>query len=215
MQGRPFQPRDSSYYNQRRGNNQNSKHRRNDRIRVLQVRLIGSDGQQIGIVNTSDALTMAKREGLDLVEISPTAKPPVCRILDYGKFLYEEEKREKANKKTKVQKLKEVKFRVGIDSHDYQTKIRHAEMFLYNGNKVKLTLAFRGREMERTDLGFEVVRKAIADLAHMGTADMAPKLSGKSISITFSPVIESKRKLKYSTERTEIEEEEDDEDDEE
>src|SRR5690606_13516670 len=133
------------------------------RIRAREVRLIGPDGKQIGILPTPDALKLARQHGLDLVEISPTAKPPVCRILDFGKYMYEESKKKKESH-SHTTKIKEVKFRVRIEQHDYMTKLRHAEEFLFMGNKVKITLQFRGREMEHTGLGMDVVRRAIADL---------------------------------------------------
>lgn len=171
--------------------------RKNDRIRAREVRVIGPDGKQVGILQTIDALKLAKQYGLDLVEIAPTAKPPVCRILDFGKFMYEESKKKKESAHHTT-KIKEVKFRVRIEQHDYMTKLRHAEEFLYKGNKVKITLQFRGREMEHTGLGMDVVRRAISDLALVGHADSEPRLAGRTINVIMSPLPQAKRKLKFN-----------------
>ena len=170
--------------------------RRNERIRVPEIRLIGPDGSQVGVVSTRDALAKAKELGLDLVEISPTARPPVCRILDYGKYKYELSKKQKDNKGTTT-KLKEIKFRLNIDQHDYVTKLRRAEAFLGKGNKVKISLMFRGREMEHKDLGFDVIKRAIDDLIGTGTVDSSPKLVGRNITLTLSPLPANKRKYKF------------------
>ncbi len=153
-----------------------------------------------------EALRIAKEAGLDLIEVSPTARPPVCRIMDFGKFLYEESKKKKDSKQHTT-KLKEVKFRVRIDEHDFMTKIRRAEEFLFEGNKVKLTLTFRGREMEHTDLGFERVNTAVETLNHVGTPDAPPKLVGRNITMIVSPLPENKRQLKYALEEDEEAEE--------
>lgn len=173
--------------------------RRNERIRAPEIRVIGPTGTQLGILATRDALALAKEAGLDLVEVSPNATPPVCRILDYGKFLYEQSKKEK-DKKSYSTKLKEVKFRVRTDQHDYITKVRHAEEFLGKGNKVKLTLMFRGREMEHTELGFETINRAVQDLSTMGTLDQDARLIGRSISLTLSPLPANKRKPRFHVE---------------
>lgn len=150
----------------------------------------------VGVMPTKKALELAKEVGLDLVEVAPNSRPPVCRILDYGKYQYEQSKRQKESKQTS-QKLKEVKFRVKIDTHDYVTKIRRAEEFLDKGNKLKLTLMFRGREMEHQDLGFETVRRAITDLETMATQDNEPRMAGRNISVTLSPLPANRRKRKY------------------
>jgi len=173
--------------------------RRNDRIRVPEVRVIGPDGTQVGVMKTREALELAKKAGLDLVEVSPTAKPPVCRVIDFGKYKYEQSKREKDKKTTSTgSKLKEVKFRVRTDQHDYMTKLRNAEGFLLKGFKLKITLMFRGREMEHTELGFDVVRRAIADLEHIAKPDGEPRLIGRHISLTLSPLPVNRRKVKYN-----------------
>lgn len=140
----------------------------------------------IGVMPTKKALELAKEVGLDLVEVAPTAKPPVCRILDFGKYRYELSKKQKESKAT-TQKMKEVKFRVKIDTHDYLTKIRRAEDFLAKGSKLKLTLMFRGREMEHTELGFETIKRATEDLQGVATADSEPRLAGRNVSVTLSP----------------------------
>lgn len=173
--------------------------RRNERIRAPEVRVIGPDGKNYGTMHPKEAMRIAKEAGLDLIEVSPTAKPPVCRILDYGKFLYEESKKKKDSPQT-GSKLKEVKFRVRIDPHDFHTKIRRAEEFLYDGNKVKVTLTFRGREMEHTELGFERVVQAVEDLKHIGTPDAEPRQVGRNITVIVSPLPSNKRVLKYNEE---------------
>lgn len=173
--------------------------RKNERIRVPEIRVIGPDGKQIGVMPTKEALELAKNNGLDLIEISPTARPPVCRILDYGKYMYEQSKKEKENKSHQsANKLKEVKFRVRIEEHDYMTKLRRGEEFLDHGNKLKMTLMFRGREMEHKELGFDVIKRAVEDLSHVATPDAPAKLVGRNITLTMSPLPANKRKLKYN-----------------
>lgn len=178
--------------------------RKNERIRVPEIRVIGPDGSQIGVMKTHEALTLAKNAGLDLVEISPTARPPVCRILDFGKYMYEQGKKAKENKtSSNANKLKEVKFRVRIDQHDFITKLRHAEDFLDKGFKVKMTLMFRGREMEHKELGFDIIKKAVKELEHIGTEDMVAKLVGRNITVTMSPLPSQKKKLKFNVDESE------------
>lgn len=173
--------------------------RKNERIRAPEVRVIGPDGNQLGLMHPREALGIAKKAGLDLVEVSATARPPVCRILDYGKYQYEQSKKQKESKSTSTsQKIKEIKLRVRIDTHDYMTKIRRAEDFLDKGNKLKISLQFRGREMEHKDLGFERVKEAVKDLGHMGTADVDPRLVGRNVSVVLSPLPEGKREMKYN-----------------
>jgi translation initiation factor IF-3 len=171
--------------------------RKNERIRAPEVRVIGADGKQVGILNTRDALRLAQQQGLDLIEVSPGTRPPVCRIADYGKFMYDQGKKQKDHK-PHTSKLKEVKFRPRIEQHDYETKLRHAEEFLYEGNKVKLTLSFRGREMEHKDLGFDMIKRVLADLVHVGLPDQSPRLMGRNIALTISPLPPNKRKLKHN-----------------
>jgi len=162
------------------------------------VRVInGVNNEQIGVMRLDEALRQARSMGLDLIEISPNAQPPVCRIVDFGKFRYDLAKQEKEKRHT-AGKVKEVKFRVNIDEHDYLTKIRHAEEFLDKGNKVKIHLQFRGREMAHQELGMQVVKRVKEDLATMGHVDMEPKLVGKAIGMTLSPLPAAKRKRKFS-----------------
>lgn len=174
--------------------------RKNERIRAREVRLIGSDGKQIGIVSRDEAIDAAKKAGLDLVEISGNAKPPICRILEFGKYMYEQSKRQKENKAkgSPSSKIKEVKFRVRTEEHDYMTKLRHGEEFLYKGNKLKLSLMFRGRENEHKELGVEVLAKAASDLSHTGQADGVPRLSGRHVNLIMSPLPIAKRKIKFN-----------------
>ncbi len=152
------------------------------------VRLIGADGQQVGIVTIQDALRDAEAAGLDLVEISPTADPPVCRIMNYGKFQYEESKRKQAAKKKQKQILiKEVKFRPGTDIGDYQIKLRNLMKFLEDGNKAKVTLRFRGREMAHKELGQELLKRVEMDLKDHGVVEQHPRLEGRQMVMVFSP----------------------------
>ncbi len=170
----------------------------NHRIRAREVRVInGATNEQLGVMRLQDALRKAEEMALDLVEVAPNADPPVCRIVDFGKYRYEQAKQEK-DKKSHASKLKEVKFRVNIDQHDYMTKIRHAEEFLDKGNKVKVQLQFRGREMAHQDLGMAVVKRVKEDLATMGHVDMEPRLIGRTINMTMSPLPANKRKRKFA-----------------
>jgi len=158
------------------------------------------------------ALELAQKVGLDLIEVSPTARPPVCRILDYGKFKYEESKKQK-DSKSHTTKLKEVKFRVSIDQHDFVTKLRRAESFLDHGNKVKLTLQFRGRENEHKQLGVERVQLAANELAGVSTPDSEPKLVGRQVTQILSPLPASRRKLKFNAPDHEMDDGDDHDDD--
>lgn len=159
--------------------------------------MIDPEGQQLGVVDRDQALSVARQMGLDLVEISPNANPPVCRILDFGKYMYEQSKKSK-DKHSTTSKIKEVKFRVRIEQHDYITKLRRAEEFMYKGNKVKMSLMFRGREMEHQGLGLDMVRRAVGDLAHIGVAEGEPRLNGRFVNLIMSPLPTNKRKLKYN-----------------
>ncbi len=181
----------------RRANNDLFAHiRRNQRIKVPQVRVISPEGQQLGIMDTPKAIALAQRFNLDLVEMAPKNNPPACRIMDFGKYVYEEQKKHAQNKPA-AGKVKEIEFTVRIEKGDFTTKIRHAEEFLNHGNKVKLRLKFRGREMARTEMGFEVVKRALGDLSNMGHPDSEPKLSGKQISVILTPNPLNKRKGKF------------------
>ncbi len=172
--------------------------RRNERIRVPEIRVIGPRGEQLGIMATSSALSLAKAHDLDLLEIAPNAQPPVCRIVDYGKYLYEEAKKQKQQKQSAT-KLKEVKMRPRIDEHDLMVKVRRAEMFLFNGNKVKVTLMFRIRELEHPEFGFEAVQRLVEAVSHIGVLDSKPKLQGRAITAMLSPVAQAKRKLVHNS----------------
>lgn len=152
----------------------------NDQIRARQVRLIAEDGEQVGVVTIQDALARAEEAGLDLVEISPNAEPPVCKILDYGKYKYEQQKKAaEARKKQKVIEVKELKFRPNIDDHDYQVKIKAARRFLEDGDKVKITLRFRGREMAHLDLGMKVMGRVREELADIAKVEMDARVEGR------------------------------------
>lgn len=171
----------------------------NGRIRAREVRVIvGSTGEQLGVLKLSDALRKAQGYGLDLVEVAPTANPPVCKIVDFGKFRYDISKQEK-DKKPSGSKLKEIKFRVNIDDHDYLTKLRHGEEFLDKGNKVRVQLQFRGREMAHTEFGMQLMDRVKNDLAGMAQVEMEPKLAGRNITMTLSPLPASRRKRRFST----------------
>lgn len=170
--------------------------RRNHRIKVPQIRVISPEGKQLGILPTEKALQLAVQVGLDLVEVAPNAQPPVCRIMDFGKYVYEEQKKHSHAKAT-ASKIKEIEFSARIEQNDFYTKLRHAEEFLDHGNKVKLRLKFRGREMAHTEIGFDVIKKAIAELEGMGHPDSDPKLLGKQINVMLTPLPANKRKLKF------------------
>ncbi len=174
-----------------------AKIRRNHRIRVPKIRVVGPEGNQVGVMDTKEALEVAKEAGLDLVEVASQASPPVCRIMDFGKYVYEQQKKSKDSKGSSS-KTKEVKFRPRVDVHDFMTKLRRAEEFLDKGNKVKLTLSFRGREMAHTEVGFETIQRAIQDISHMATPDNEPKLVGRNINVMLTPLPANKRKPKYS-----------------
>src|SRR5580704_17016649 len=190
-----------SAYFQRRDNNPFANIRRNHRIKVPQVRVISPEGKQLGILDTPKAVTLALEVGLDLVEVAPTAQPPVCRIMDFGKYVYEEQKKH-SHAKTTASKIKEIEFSARIELTDYHTKLRHAEEFLSHGNKVKLRLKFRGREMAHTEIGFGVIKRAVTDLSGMGHPDADPKLIGRNINVMLTPLPINKRKPKFHPDAT-------------
>jgi translation initiation factor IF-3 len=160
----------------------------NERIRVPQVRVIGDDGSQVGILATRDALAMAQSKGLDLVEVAATSRPPVCRIMDYGKFKYEQNLRaRKARKNQHQMQLKEVKMRPKIEDHDYNFKLRHARTFLDERDKVKFTVTFRGREMAHQELGYKIIEAIITDLADVATVETPPRTEGRTLSMVMTP----------------------------
>jgi translation initiation factor IF-3 len=160
----------------------------NERIRVPQVRLIDTTGEQIGIVPTREAFRMALEKGFDLVEISPTAKPPVCKIMDYGKYKYELNKKAKsAKKKQHIIQMKEMRLRPKIEEHDYQFKLKHIQEFLEEGNKVKVFVEFRGREMAHQELGQKIIQRLEEDLKDLGIIEQKAKMEGRNLSLTFMP----------------------------
>lgn len=161
----------------------------NNEIKVREVRLIDANGENRGIVSISEALRIADDAGLDLIEISPQAVPPVCKVLDYGKYKYEVQKRKnEAKKNQKVVNIKELKLRPVIDTHDYEVKIKQAKKFLAQGDKVKFTMRFKGREMSANDMGKEILDKIIEDLDTVGKVDSAPKLDGRQMMMLISPM---------------------------
>ena len=186
-----------SGYQHRRNNDPFASIRRNLRIKVPQIRVISPEGTQLGVMQTDKAFQLAQQFNLDLVEVAPNAVPPVCRIMDFGKYVYEEQKKASHVKAT-ASKLKEIEFSARIAENDFHTKIRHAEEFLDKGNKVKLRLKFRGREMAHTEIGFKVISDALAELNGMGHPDSEPKLLGKQINVMLTPNPPNKRKRKYT-----------------
>ncbi|WP_342455203.1 translation initiation factor IF-3 [Spartinivicinus poritis] len=160
----------------------------NDEIRAKQVRLIGADGDQVGIVDLSDALAKAKEATLDLVEINSSAEPPVCKVMDYGKHLFELKKQKAAAKKKQKQtQVKEIKFRPGTEEGDYQVKLRNLIRFLTEGNKAKVSLRYRGREMAHQELGLELLKRVEADLEDFGTVEQYPKMEGRQLIMVLAP----------------------------
>ena len=160
----------------------------NERIRVPQVRVIGDDGEQFGVMDTRDAIRAAREKGMDLVEVAPGADPPVCRIIDYGRFQYEAKKKaNEAKKKQVVIVVKEVKFRPGTDEHDYSYRMKHAREWLQEGDKVKATIWFRGREMTHRELGARILEKLAHDLEDIGEVEIAPRMEGNQLFTIFQP----------------------------
>ncbi|WP_068112617.1 translation initiation factor IF-3 [Tropicimonas marinistellae] len=161
----------------------------NGRIRATEIRLIGPEGQNVGVVSPSRAMELAEQVGLDLVEISPNATPPVCKIMDFGKYKYEQQKREsEAKKKQKTIEVKEVKFRPNTDTHDYDVKMRNVTRFLENGDKVKVTLRFRGREMAHQNLGRELLERVAEDIKDLGKVENMPKMEGRQMVMMIGPL---------------------------
>jgi translation initiation factor IF-3 len=160
----------------------------NDKIRVPQVRLVGPDGSQLGVVSIQNALDIANQHELDLVEVAPQASPPVCRVIDFSKFKYDQEKKEREAKKHQRQsRLKEIRLKPNIDDHDYQVKVKHAVGFLKKKDKVKVSLFFRGRQMEHLDLGRKILDKFIIDVQNDGQIEKEPVLEGRVISFMIAP----------------------------
>ena len=183
---RPFSPRSSS--------SGNSFVRVNGKIRAREVRVIGVDGHQLGVLTLADAINMARANAVDLVEIAPNATPPVCRLVDFGKFRYEQSKKDKeARKHQHANRVKEIQLSPTIDPHDFGVKLSHAIDFLCEEMKVKVTLRFRGREMAHKEVGFQQVQKFIAAVTPYGHPDAAPKLIGKGLNVMLSPLPRNKR----------------------
>lgn len=174
----------------------------NHKIRAREIRVIGVDGKQEGIMSLNDALTKARANDVDLVEIAPNATPPVCRLVDYGKFRYEQSKKDKDSRRHQhANKVKEIQLSPTIDPHDFKVKLTHATNFLCEEMKVKLTLRFRGREMAHQDVGFQTVNSFIKELIPYGHPDSPPKLIGRGINVMMSPLPRAKRaKNPYETE---------------
>ncbi len=163
-------------------------HKVNEQIRVRQIRLIGGEGEQIGIIDTRDAMQMAREQGLDLVMVSPQAVPPVCRLLDYGRFRYEQQQNEKENRKrVRSQEVKAIKFRVKIDSNDFNTKTGHVRRFLLEGHKVKVTIMFRGRERTHPELGERILVRVAEALADVGAPESNPSMMGMDMNMIMVP----------------------------
>lgn len=160
----------------------------NEGIRIKEVRTIGANGEQIGVIPTSDALRMARESGLDLVEVAPKANPPVCRIMNFSKYKYEQEKKERlARKKQRVIRIKEIKLKPNIEENDYQVKLRHLKKFLGRGDKAKVTLIFRGREMAHTDIGIKLMNRLMADLSEIAVPEKVPTLENKMMILVLNP----------------------------
>ncbi|MET8850611.1 translation initiation factor IF-3 [Amycolatopsis sp. NPDC004625] len=194
------------------GRNENRKHssdqggpissetRINDRIRVPEVRLVGPAGEQVGIVRIEDALRLAQENDLDLVEVAPQARPPVCKLMDFGKFKYESaQKARESRRNQQLTVIKEQKLRPKIDQHDYETKKGHVSRFLAAGNKVKVTIMFRGREQSRPELGFRLLQKLADDVTELGFVESSPKQDGRNMIMVLAPHKNVKPKAKAET----------------
>ncbi len=174
-------------YFQRRSKPQGPK--ANERIRALDVQVIGSDGSNLGAMPLNKAIDLAKQEGLDLIEISPNANPPVCKIMDMGKYKYDlQKKANQAKKKQKIVSLKEIKLRPGTETHDYNFKIKNAKKFITKGNKVKFTVKFKGREMQHTDLGKDLMNKIIEETKDVAKVESKPKFEGRQMVMIIQPL---------------------------
>ncbi|MBQ3059633.1 MAG: translation initiation factor IF-3 [Desulfovibrio sp.] len=162
--------------------------RRNEMIRARELRVIGADGEQLGILPRNEALTLAKEVGLDLVEVAATSEPPVCRIMDYGKFKYEQQKKkQEAKKRQTVVQIKEIKVRPKTDDHDYETKLRHIRRFLEDGDRCKITVFFRGREIVHKDRGLAILERVVQDLAEVAKVEQEPRAEGRTLQMLLVP----------------------------
>ena len=174
-------------YFQKRNRDKGPKY--NNRINSPEVQVISSNGENLGILNTNEAIAMAKEEGLDLIEIAPNAKPPVCKIIDMGKFKYDAQKKaNKAKKKQKIVLLKEIKLRPVTETHDYDFKVKNAKKFITKGDKVKFTIKFKGRELQHSHLGNELMNKFKEDMKDVGKVEMDPKFEGKQMTMVIQPL---------------------------
>jgi translation initiation factor IF-3 len=161
----------------------------NEQIRISPIRLIDAEGGQVGIVSLDDARSRALESGLDLVEVAPDARPPVCRLMDYGKFKYEEARRAReARKKQHTMQVKEVKYRPGIEEHDYEFKTRHVRRFLEEGDKVKVTMMFRGRQLSHPEIGLDVLERVLGDVEDVGKIESQPVREGRTMTMVIAPV---------------------------
>ena len=189
-----------------RGGHISSETRINDRIRVPEVRLVGPNGEQVGIVRIEDALKIAQEADLDLVEVAPQARPPVCRLMDYGKYKYESaQKARESRRNQQLTVIKEQKLRPKIDTHDYETKKRNVVRFLEHGNKVKVTIMFRGREQSRPELGFRLLQRLADDVAELGFVEASPKQDGRNMIMVLAPHKTQKARPKPPTNGSEPE----------
>ena len=160
----------------------------NEMIRGREVRVVSHDGEQLGIMPTTEALRLAEEQGLDLVEVAPNEKPPVCRVMDYGKYKYQQSKRlQQAKKRQKIISVKEIKLRPKTEEHDYQFKSQHVRRFLQDGHKVKVTVVFRGRELAHTELGRRMLDRMAVELEEMSTVEQTPKQEGRNMAMVLSP----------------------------
>ncbi|MBV35628.1 translation initiation factor IF-3 [Kangiella spongicola] len=172
----------------KKGQKRDDRQRINENIRAKEVRLIRADGENVGVVDTRDALEQAQEAKLDLVEVSPDANPPVCKIMDFGKYLFEQKKaKAAAKKKQKVTQVKEIKFRPGTDIGDYKVKLRNLIRFLEDGDKTKITVRFRGREMAHQELGMELLKRVEKDLEEYGSVEQRPSMEGRQMTMVIAP----------------------------
>ena len=194
---RPNKPaNNNNNRNNRDRNNRTPQVRVNDRIRAPRVRVVTAKGEQLGVMRTDDALAKAKSIGLDLVEVAPNADPPVCRLIDYGKYKYMQAKLQKGNK-AKATRMKEVKLRVGTDVNDYNVKMGRTEQFLDHGHKVRFQLRFRARENAHKELGLEMMAKVVEDMKTMGQVDQPAKLAGNTVTMVLAPLPAAQRVKKF------------------
>lgn len=190
----PIKPSNNNRDNRRRDNGDQT--RVNERIRAPRVRVVSASGEQLGILNTREALEKAKMFGLDLVEVASSADPPVCRLVDYGKYKYQQAKLQK-NNKSKIIRMKEVKLRIGTDVNDYNVKMARTEDFLDHGHKVRFQLRFRGRENAHQELGFDMMQRVIEDMKTMGQVDQQPRLAGNTMNMVLAPLPAPQRVKKF------------------